>query len=417
MTTDTEIEDVESFRQRARLWLKENMPPAPHPRYADEQLDGDGSRPRELQRTLFDGGFAGLCFPREYGGQGLTHAHQRAFSEESAPYEMPILFNTPALTICGATLLDLGTEDQKKRYLPKLLSGEELWVQFLSEPSGGSDLAGVLTRAERDSDEWVLNGSKIWSTGAHRADYALCLARTDRTVPKHAGLTMFIMKIHQPGVEIQQIRQVNGSVEFCQEFFDDVRLPADAVLGTVNDGWAVASRLLFHEREAVGGGSPYASGVRSGARSSPSNAILEMAMETGRIGDRHVRQLVAEARVGDIVQQQLLARVAGGMGNGHFPPAAGSLPRLYAAENGERRLDIEVQIAGPRAVAWKADDDTPRHGLRFLMRQGNSLGGGSNEMQRNIISERVLGMPREFAADLGKPFEQVRRNSLPARPA
>jgi alkylation response protein AidB-like acyl-CoA dehydrogenase len=419
VTTTTAVsastEDVESFRTRARLWLKENMPLAPGPRYAEEQLDSDGIRARELQRMLFEGGFTGICYPVEYGGQGLSPAHQRAFSEESAPYEMPIAFNTPALTICAPTILDFGTEEQKRRHLPAILSGDELWVQFLSEPTGGSDLAGLVTRADKDGDVWILNGSKIWSTGAYRADYALCLARTDWHATKHRGLTMFIVKIHQPGIDLQQIEMVNGSKEFCQEFFDDVALPEENVVGRVNDGWTVASRLLFHERDAVGGGSPYASGIGPGTRSGPQNDVVELAQAVGKQLDSHVRQLVAEARVGERVQQQLISRVTTGLRTGQFVGPAGSIPRLYAAVNNERRVDIELEIAGSDAAVWDSDDVGGRYGIVYLQRQGGSLGGGSNEMQRNIISERVLGMPREYAADRDKPFEEVRRNPAPNR--
>jgi alkylation response protein AidB-like acyl-CoA dehydrogenase len=414
-TTNNTNEDLDAFRLRARAWLKDNMPPLPHARYAEEQLDSDGMRARELMRMLFDGGFTGLCYPREYGGQGLSPAHQHVFTEESAPYEMPIVFNTPALTICAPTILDYGTEEQKKEHLPKILSGEELWVQFLSEPTGGSDLAGLVTRADRDGDVWILNGSKIWSTGAYRADYALCLARTDWHAPKHRGLTMFIVKIHQPNIEVRQIEMVNGSAEFCQEFFDDVHLPADSVVGEVNEGWTVASRLLFHERDAVGGGSPYSSGIGPGTRSGPQNDVIELAQAMGKANDPHVRQLVAEARANEIVQQQLIGRVTAGLRTGHFPGPAGSIPRLYAAMSNERRVDIQLEIAGSSAGVWDDDDLGGRYGIRYLMRQGGSLGGGSNEMQRNIISERVLGMPREFAADRDKPFEEVRRNSAPTR--
>jgi alkylation response protein AidB-like acyl-CoA dehydrogenase len=395
--------------------LKENMPLAPSPRYAEEQLDSDGIRARELQRMLFEGGFTGICYPVEYGGQGLSPAHQRAFSEESAPYEMPIAFNTPALTICAPTILDFGTEEQKRRHLPAILSGDELWVQFLSEPTGGSDLAGLVTRADKDGDVWILNGSKIWSTGAYRADYALCLARTDWHATKHRGLTMFIVKIHQPGIDLQQIEMVNGSKEFCQEFFDDVALPEEDVVGRVNDGWTVASRLLFHERDAVGGGSPYASGIGPGTRSGPQNDVVELAQAVGKQHDSHVRQLVAEARVGERVQQQLISRVTTGLRTGQFVGPAGSIPRLYAAVNNERRVDIELEIAGSDAAVWASDDVGGRYGIVYLQRQGGSLGGGSNEMQRNIISERVLGMPREYAADRDKPFEEVRRNPAPNR--
>ncbi|HEV3281610.1 MAG TPA: acyl-CoA dehydrogenase family protein [Acidimicrobiales bacterium] len=410
---DPEGEDVESFRLRARAWLAENMPRLPAG-YTNAMLireDETGERARRLQRTLFEAGFAGICFPVEYGGQGLSRAHQRAFTRESLEYQMPTQFNVPTFTILAATLLDYGTEEQKVRHIPAMLRGDELWVQFLSEPSGGSDLAGLVTRASRDGDVFILNGSKIWSTGAFRADYAMCLARTDWHAPKHRGLTMFIMKIHQPGVEIQQINMVNRTAEFCQEFFDDVPIPASDVVGEVNDGWTVASRLLFHERDAVGGGSPFASGVAvvAAGHGGQRSELLELAGETGTIGDPRVRQLVAEDRVNQRVQGQLAQRITTGIRTGAFPPPAGAMPRLLAATNTERNFDMAVEIAGSGIGAWTHDNDF-NWGEAYLNRQGGSLGGGSTEMARNIISERVLGMPREYAADRDRPFDEVRHN-------
>jgi len=416
--TASSTEDLEEFRLRARAWLAQSMPRLDG--RTNQQLateDEDGLRSRHLQRILFDGGFAGLCFPRQYGGQGLSRQHQAVFTRESVPYEMPVLLNIPSLSILAPTLLDFGTEEQKLRHLPAILSAEEVWVQFLSEPSGGSDLAGLVTRATRDGDVFVLNGSKIWSSGAFRADYALCLARTDWHATKHRGLTMFIVKIHQPDIELQQIKMVNGWNEFCQEFFDDVAIPAENVVGEVNDGWTVASRLLFHERDAVGGGSPYVSGSGgAGDRSGGRDELLELARATASTDDPRVRQLVAEGRVNDRVGGQLVARVTTGIRTGQFPGPAGSLPRLYAATNGERHFDIALELAGSGAGVWEEGDVAGETGIDFLFRQGGSLGGGSNEMQRNIISERLLGMPREYAADKDKPFDEVRHNSSPTRP-
>jgi alkylation response protein AidB-like acyl-CoA dehydrogenase len=405
-------ESVEDFRLRARAWLADNMPP---------ECDGVGRRTepgrwkieRELQRKLWEGGFAGICFPAEHGGLGLTREHQQAFTEESYPYDMPSALNVPTLGILAATLLDFGTEEQLARYLPKILSGEELWVQFLSEPSGGSDLAGCLTRADRDGDVFVLNGAKIWSSGAADADYAMILARTNWDVPKHRGLTMFIMEIHQPGVTVEQIRQVDGSMEFCQEFFDDVPLKVSDVVGEIDDGWTVATALLVHERLAVGGGSPYISG-RSGAHDldDEDNPLVEVVRTQGRSGDAHVRQLVAEAHVRRTVHRQLNGRLTQAMATGAMPPPAGSLMKLFAATNAMRRAEIGLELSGTDAVVWPLGDDLPaaaRLGDYTLWRQGLSLGGGSNEIQRNIISERLLGMPREMAADRDVPYRDVPR--------
>ncbi len=405
------VEPVEEFRLRARAWLADNMPP---------ECDGMGRRgepgrwehERALQRRLWDGGFAGICFPAEHGGLGLSPEHQRAFTAESLSYDMPYSLNVPTLGILAATLIDHGTEAQKARHLPAILKGDEVWVQFLSEPSGGSDLAGCLTRADRDGDIFVMNGSKIWSSGAVDADYAMCLARTNWDVPKHRGLTMFIMAIHQPGVQVDQIRQVDGSMEFCQEFFDDVPIPASDVVGDVDDGWTIASRLLVHERLAVGGGSQYTSG-RSGGHDAGDDAdlLVEVAVRSGAAGDARVRQLVAEAHARKVVHRQLNARLTAGMRMGAMPPAAGSLMKLFAATNVMRRVEIGLELAGADGVTWPVDEETSgrRLGQASLSRQGMSLGGGSNEIQRNIISERLLGLPREHAADREVAYREVRR--------
>jgi alkylation response protein AidB-like acyl-CoA dehydrogenase len=334
---------------------------------------------------------------------------------------MPTELNVPTLSILAATLLDFGTEEHKNRHIPAILRGEEMWVQFLSEPSGGSDLAGLVTRATADGDVFILNGSKIWSTGAYKCDYAMCLARTNWQVPKHRGLTMFIMKIHQPGVEVQKIKMLNGTAEFCQEYFSDVAIPASDVVGKVDDGWTVATRLLYHERDAVGGGSPYVSGVAVGSGGSQRTELIELARRVGEASNPRVRQLVAEDRVNDRVQSQLVQRIAAGIRTGALPPPAGSIARLMAATTTERHLDIALDIAGPSIGAWLGEDGSGGGGAggflgawswgdAYLIRQGGSLGGGSTEMARNIISERVLGMPREYAADRDLPFDQVRHN-------
>ena len=412
------MEDLESFRLRAREWLAATMPRRARATtdHQDQGQDDRVARARQLQRTLSDGGYAGIHYPVEYGGQGLSPAHQRAFTAEAAGYEMPLLFNVPTLGILAPTLLDFGTEEQKQRHLPAILRGDELWVQFLSEPSGGSDLAGCITRATRDGDVWVLNGSKIWSSGAYWCDWAMCLARTNWDVPKHRGLTMFIVKIHQPGVQIEQIRQVNGAMEFCQEFFDDVHIPEANVVGAVNDGWTVASQLLFHERNSVGGGSPFVSGggaeTASGGRL-PGNSWL--AREVGVASDPYARDLLAESHILDVVHGQLAERMAGGMRSGVFPGTAGAILRLFSGVKGVRQSDITIEIAGVASAAAPEDSPIGSYADQFLARQGSCLGGGSTEIARNIISERVLGMPREFAADREVPFNQVKRNELPSR--
>ena len=404
------VESVEQFRSRLRAWLPANLPPEPEG--AITRTDERWAHERELQRRLWDGGFAGIRVPREYGGLGLTAEHTQAFNDESAGFDLPFSFNVPTLGILAATLIDAGTHAQKLRHLPAILKGDELWVQFLSEPSGGSDLAGCLTRADRDGDLFVLNGSKIWSSGAYSADYAMCLARTNWDVPKHRGLTMFIVKIHQPGVTVEQIRQTDGSTEFCQEFFDDVPIPVADVVGEIDDGWSVANRLLVHERMAVGGGSPYTAGrTAKDEVGDDGGELVALVRRRGLEGDAHARLLLAEAAMRSMVGNALIERVTTGMTTGAMPGSAGSLMKLYHADMVTRRAEIGLELAGDGAVAWPEGTETPgsRLGTHSLGRQGAALGGGSNEIQRNIISERLLGMPREAAADRDIPYRDVPR--------
>jgi alkylation response protein AidB-like acyl-CoA dehydrogenase len=419
-STGRGLESVESFRRRAREWIADNLTAISDA--ADPgSADGAGNRDeaewlhaRRLQAKLHAGGFAGICYPREYGGLGLTPAHQRAFNEEVAGYETPTLLSTPTFTICGPTILDMGSEEHKREHLAAAIRGDEVFVQFLSEPTSGSDLAGATTRATRDGDVFILNGSKIWSSGAYAADYALCLARTDWEVPKHRGLTMFLLKVRQPGIQIHRIRQVNGSNEFCQEFFDDVEVPLSAVVGGINGGWAVATRQLFHERNAMGGGSPYYSGpAEMLGRDSPVLDLIDLVRRTGQAGDASARELVAEFHALGRIHSHLVDRVTAAMRSGQLPSEAGALIRLFTGESATRRAEIALELAGPAAAMSDSAVLSERDiGVRFLFRQASSLGGGSTEMARNIISERMLGMPREYAADRDVPFSQVKRGSL-----
>lgn len=405
----TPTESVAEFAARARAWLADNMPPIDPETPPSAPRDDERSwlRARELQKRLYEGGFAGICFPREYGGLGLDYEYQKAFDAESLTYEMPLILNVPTFTICCATLLDTGSEDQKKQHIAAALRGDEVLVQLLSEPSGGSDLAGVITRAERHGDRWVLNGAKTWSTSAFAADYALCLARTNWDVPKHEGLTMFLVPIAHPGITLRRITMLSGSTEFCEEFLDGVDVGDDAVVGEVNDGWAVASRQLYHERRAVGQGSEFASGSGSeGGNASPVDyvALIE---KTGQAGNERVEQLAGRALVQRAVAEQLIGHVYRSVRDGTLPAAAGTLIRLFHAETVFVDVDTAMAIAGSAGVVGDPGDGLEA-GLRYLSRQTVAMGGGTTEMARNVIGERVLGFPREFAADRGVPFKQVR---------
>lgn len=418
VSTTATTESVEEFAQRARAWLAENMPAIDpdNPPFAVRAEAESWERAKELQKRLYSGGFAGICFPRKYGGLGLDYAYQRAFNDECRNYEMPLILNTPSFTICGATILDMGSEDQKRERISAAVRGDEVLCQLLSEPSGGSDLAGVITRAELKGDTWVINGAKTWSTSAFAADYGLMLARTDWTVPKHEGLTMFLVPLNAPGITMRRITEVNGNEEFCEEFFDNLELPADAVVGEVNDGWTVASRQLHHERRAVGGGSEFASGTGAENANEMPPDHVGLAEATGQGDDARVQDLAGRALVRRIVKKQLIEHVGKAIGNGSLPPNAGTLIRLFHAETTELEVDTALAIAGTAGVVDEGSDDAPELaglmeiGVRYLSRQTGSLGGGSSEMARNVIGERILGFPREHAADRGVPFNQVKRN-------
>ncbi|ORW12169.1 acyl-CoA dehydrogenase family protein [Mycobacterium kyorinense] len=404
------VESVDQFRARARAWLAENMPridPACPPA-AHRDDERSWRRARELQKRLYEGGFAGICFPREYGGLGLDYEYQKAFDEESANYEMPLILNTPTFTICCATLLDTGSEEQKKRHISAALRGDEVLVQLLSEPSGGSDLAGVLTRADRKGDRWVINGAKTWSTSAFAADYGLCLARTNWDVPKHDGLTMFLVPIAHPGITLRRITQLNGSTEFCEEFLDNVDVGDDAVVGEVNKGWAVASRQLYHERRAVGQSSEFASGTGSeGGRSTPVDYVA-LVEKTGQAGNERVREMAGRVLVHRAVSDQLSDHVYCSVRDGTLPPAGGTLIRLFHAETVTLDMDTGLAITGSTGVVGEPGKGLET-GLRYLARQTVCMGGGTTEMARNVIGERVLNFPREYAADRDVPFKDVRR--------
>jgi alkylation response protein AidB-like acyl-CoA dehydrogenase len=381
------------------------------------ELAGSGSRERvrgalEIQQSVYDAGFAGITWPKRYGGQELTPAHMHAFVDELRGFENPYRILSVSLGVIGPTLLEFGTEHQKDRFLPQLLRGDSLWVQLLSEPSGGSDMAGVLTRATRDGETWVLNGSKVWTTFGDHADYGLCLARTNWGAQKHRGLSVFVVPMRLPGMTVEPLTQASGASEFCQEFLDDVSVPFDHLLGGENDGWTVASALLIQERNALGGGSPWFAGRQGNdSEEGEPNQLVELAVRSGLWDDSYIRQRVADCHSAETVGAQLAARVGACIRTGAMPGPAGSMLKLFAANLHLQRSELAVELFDADAAAWPVGDEAARAtSMTWLTRQGTSIMGGTNEIQRNIISERVLGMPREPAPDKDIPFNQVRTN-------
>jgi alkylation response protein AidB-like acyl-CoA dehydrogenase len=413
--SEEQLEDLEAFRARARAFVRENLrhvgpttKPWRNVCSDEEELVGVG-RDREIQRMLFDAGLAGICVPREYGGQGLTPAHQQVLRDEFEGYEYPSRLQSPTFSPITGVLLEFGSEAQKLRHIPAILKGEEIWMQFLSEPSGGSDVAGALSTAVRDGDEWILNGSKIWTTGAWWSDWGLCLARTNWDVPKHRGLTVFMLPLHQPGIEVHRIEMLNGNREFCQEFMTDVRIPDSDRVGDVDQGWTVGTRWMYHERMLFN--SPFTSiPTGSGFGASGGGSALSIARQAGRGDDPVARDLIGESRTLVLVREALERRIGEAMRARVMSDQASAIGRLFSAISVMRTSTITFELAGAFGGAWvDGDGNLADCGTDFLMRQAACIGGGTTEMARNVVSERVLGMPRELSPDRDVAFRDVPR--------
>jgi alkylation response protein AidB-like acyl-CoA dehydrogenase len=412
------VESLDSFRARARSFIRANLRPVTakastsllRADRSDEQELAEVARERQVQRMLFDAGLAGVCVPQEYGGQGLTPAHQRVLNAELRGYEYPSRSQVPTFTPCLAVLLEFGSEEQKHLHVPAILKGEELWMQFLSEPSCGSDVAAALTTAVRDGDEWVLNGSKVWTTGAWWSDWGLCLARTNWDQPKHSGLTVFMFPIKSPGLEVRRIEMLNGSKEFCEEFLTDVRIPDSYRVGAVDAGWTVGSRWMFHEKMASN--SPLVTLPEGTARNSGGIGTLHaIARAAGKQADPRARELIGEAHSMKLVGDALKRRIGQGIGTRTMSSHTSAIARLFIGLAETRRATIAFELAGSAGAVW-AEDDGPlgEWGIDFLMRQAICIGGGTTEMAANVISERVLNMPRELTPDRELPFREVPRS-------
>ena len=402
-----ETPGLREYRMQARAWLADNLPRAEN-RDPSEVRDPRLERLAEFKATqqkIYDAGYAGFTFPVEYGGQGLTLEHERVFVEEATGYDIPGTNFGVSINILGATLVEFGTHEQKLAHIPNILSGKELWLQFLSEPSGGSDLAGLLTTASRDGESFIVNGQKTWSTGAHLSDFAMCPVRTRWDAPKHKGISVLIVNLRTPGIEIRRIKQIDEGAEFCEEFFTDVVVPASNLVGEENEGWRVARGLLEIEHAWVG------RGVGSTPTDLSVGPLVSLAKQKGLSGDHGVRRQVAAVHVASEVQKLVSARVSRGMASGKLAAGCGSLLKLGGDILTQRRAEVALALAGDGGVTWlpgtSVSDDWAGG---FLNSRSASIAGGTDEIQRNNVSERVLGLPREPAFDRDLPFNQVPHN-------
>jgi alkylation response protein AidB-like acyl-CoA dehydrogenase len=391
---------VDEFRERARAWLAE---------HADELIAaqrGERMLFRETRIAVYDAGFGGIAWPVEYGGLGLSAAHQEAFSEEAARYPNLMVGDLVTVGICAPTLLDFGSEEQKRRYIPHMLRGDEVWTQLLSEPGAGSDLAGLQTRAVRDGDEWIVNGQKVWTSVAQWSELAICIARTNADVPKHQGLSMFIVDMHAPGVTIRPLKQITGNEEFNEVFLDDVRLPADFLVGAENDGWRALLRMLMHERMAIGAGT---SGARMGR--DMFSTLRDLARERGVEHVNGVRDALLDVYVKERLLAWLGQRMRDGAASGKEPGPEGSLAKLLNAIVSKASSNAGMLIGGANAQAWDASTSGGNTlAAAFLQAPMTAIAGGTSEIQRNTIGERVLGLPKEPQVDRDIPFRDVLQN-------
>ncbi|MGE0878691.1 MAG: acyl-CoA dehydrogenase family protein [Acidimicrobiia bacterium] len=407
----SDIETVDAFRTRARAWIEANLPSRDEP-LADAKT---------LQALLFDNGFAGIAFPKEYGGAGLTLEHQRAFfaEAEAARRQIPAAgWLMVSVGMLGPTILDWGSHEAKLRFLPPLLRGDEVWMQLLSEPRGGSDMAGAITRLTKDGDSYILNGAKMWSTHAYASDYGLCLCRSDWDVPKHKGLSMIAVPLQNtPGVVIERTKAADRTDgEFCQEFFDDVVLPASNLIGEPGNGWAVAQALLLHERNAVadighGHLGRLMKRAGGGSRGASAKSLKSTAQARGEATVAATATRIADTYIEEVIGRLASARIMTGLRTGAFKGQWGSLIKLAGSVSTVETQRTALMVSGADGVIWDGDEiqlDNP--GTGWLGARGGTLAGGSNEMQRNIVSERLIGLPREPSFDRDLPFNEVLRN-------
>jgi alkylation response protein AidB-like acyl-CoA dehydrogenase len=382
-----------AYRARIRGWLAEHRAEAPKPRGDDERSVDDH---RAWQRKLAEAGFVGITWPKEYGGQGLGPIEQVIVNQEIARAGVPGILDAIGVGMLGPTIIAHGTEEQKQRHLGPMLHADEVWCQLFSEPAAGSDLAGIQSRARKQDDgSWVLNGQKVWTTNAHFAAFGLLLARTDPDVPKHKGLTMFIVPMDAPGVTIRPLRQISGEPEFNEVFFDDVHLAADSEVGPVDGGWGVALTTLMFERVAIGAGSE-----GMGYRADRFAAAIAQDPDASR--DPEVRRRLGETSVDLLALRFTGYRILTALQRGQIPGPEAGMSKVTAVRAAIDAADLIADVLGPAALEageWA-------YLTSFL--PGLKSAGGTEEILRNTVGERVLGLPPEPRLDKGMPFSELR---------
>ncbi|MCA1724553.1 MAG: acyl-CoA dehydrogenase family protein [Thermomicrobia bacterium] len=389
-----------AFRQQVRRWLEENIPKE-RPETLDER--------RAWHRKLYEAGYLGMGWPKEYGGQEARPMEQAIVGEELARANAPASLNGLGIGIVAPTLIHHGTEHQKRDHVSKILTADELWCQLYSEPNSGSDLASLQCRADVDGDEFVINGQKIWTSGAVIADWGILLARTDRNAPKHQGISCIMLDMHQPGVEVRPLKQISGSSEFCEVFFTNVRVNADNLIGEMNAGWRIAQTTLSYER----GGNVLSRVVRLQEMYSRMIEVCQSLKRSGKpaIEDPNVRQKLGEIYAEVEVLRYSALRLLSRLEKGQRPGPEASISKLHYSELDKHVQELFLDILGPYglqteglppAYALHADSDFGEAGswaYSFFWSRAGTIYAGSSEIQKNILGERVLGLPKEVRED------------------
>jgi alkylation response protein AidB-like acyl-CoA dehydrogenase len=371
------------FRDELRQWLETNHP-GPEPEGDEASFEFR----RDWQRRLNEAGWAGVSWPTEYGGRGATLIEQAIFNEETVRARTPQVANVLGLAMGGPTVIAHGTEEQRQRYLPPILSAEEIWCQGFSEPDSGSDLASVKTRAVKEGDEWVVTGQKVWTTFAHHAKWCMLVARTDQNAPKHKGLTYFLMDMEQDAVQVRPLVQITGEAEFNELFIEGARIPDGNIVGGEGNGWAVAITTLMHERATL------AFGLQVGLQIALGQLLQRAREARGSNGqpaaaDPVIRQRLAQLMIeAEVLRLNAYRGLSATMRTG-VPGPEGSLGKWHWSEINQALTELAIDMAGPRAML--ADDAWT---YRFLRARANSIEGGTTEILKNIVAERVLGLPR-----------------------
>jgi alkylation response protein AidB-like acyl-CoA dehydrogenase len=425
MAVDTATLSAEQLRARTHAWLAENLPAG-----WIEAIDaGDDETWTRLRAGLDyagwctrfgEAGYATPTWPAEYGaGLSLAPGAAKHVNDVLTRYKAPRPFNIIGIGMGGPTLIQWGTEEQKKRLLRGIATNEEIWCQLFSEPGAGSDVAGLSTRAARDGDEWIVNGQKVWTTLAHISRWGMLLARTNPDVPKHRGLTYFVVDMEAPGVEVRPLVQLTGDAEFNEVFFHDVRIPDAMRVGPEGDGWHVAITTLMNERVALSGAGSLSGEVGG-------SGIDRLIARHRSVADALMRQRLARAYIENQVIRLNNQRAADKRRSGSEAGPEGSITKLMQAEYNQRLQNLAVDLEGPYAVAWEGRGLTHQGGLGwmptgtedhrfvargFLRSQANTIEGGTSNVMRNILGERVLGLPKEPDSSRDVPWKDVPRSA------